>query len=68
MPAANPREMSGPTDITGGLRVTELFEARAPKIHGDGRTDGVVEFGERKRKRTIIVKVILVLKQALHSG
>ena len=57
--AVTPRELSGPTDITGGLpRVTELFEARAPKDPSVmAEIDGVVDFGERKRgKRTILVK------------
>ncbi|MFW5750206.1 MAG: DNA-directed RNA polymerase subunit beta' [Planctomycetota bacterium] len=57
--ASTPREMSGPTDITGGLpRVTELFEARSPKDPAVmAEVDGVVDFGERKRgKRTIIVR------------
>jgi DNA-directed RNA polymerase subunit beta' len=57
--AITPREMSGPSDITGGLpRVTELFEARPPKDPAVmAEVDGLVEFGERKRgKRTIVVK------------
>ncbi|MDA3959581.1 MAG: DNA-directed RNA polymerase subunit beta' [Planctomycetota bacterium] len=57
--ASTPREMAGPTDITGGLpRVTELFEARAPKDPAVmAEIDGVVDFGERKRgKRTILVR------------
>ncbi len=57
--ASTPREMSGPTDITGGLpRVTELFEARSPKDPAVmAEIDGVVDFGERKRgKRTIVIR------------
>ncbi|MHC5067789.1 MAG: DNA-directed RNA polymerase subunit beta', partial [Planctomycetota bacterium] len=57
--AITPREAAGPTDITGGLpRVTELFEARAPKDPSVmAEVDGIVDFGERKRgKRTIIVR------------
>ena len=57
--ASTPREMSGPTDITGGLpRITELFEARNPKDPAVmAEIDGEVDFGERKRgKRTIIVR------------
>ena len=54
-----PREMGGPSDITGGLpRVTELFEARAPKDPAVmAEMDGIIDFGERKRgKRTIIIR------------
>jgi DNA-directed RNA polymerase subunit beta' len=57
--AITPREVSGPSDITGGLpRVTELFEARPPKDPAVmAEIDGEVEFGERKRgKRTIVIK------------
>ncbi len=57
--ASTPRELSGPSDITGGLpRVTELFEARPPKDPAVmAEIDGVVDFGERKRgKRIIIVR------------
>jgi len=57
--ASTPRELAGPTDITGGLpRVTELFEARPPKDPAVmAEIDGIVEFGERKRgKRTIVVR------------
>ena len=57
--AKTPREMSGTQDITGGLpRVTELFEARIPKVPCViAEIDGVVELGDKKRgKRVIIVK------------
>jgi DNA-directed RNA polymerase subunit beta' len=57
--AKTPRELSGTHDITGGLpRVTELFEARPPKDPAVlAELDGVVDFGERKRgKRIIIVR------------
>jgi DNA-directed RNA polymerase subunit beta' len=57
--ASTQREISGPSDITGGLpRVTELFEARPPKEPAVmAEIDGIVEFGERKRgKRIIIVR------------
>lgn len=59
MLAKTPREMTGTQDITGGLpRVTELFEARTPKDPAViAEIDGVVELGEKKRgKRVIIVK------------
>ncbi len=57
--AKTPREIAGTHDITGGLpRVTELFEARPPKDPAVlAEMDGVVDFGERKRgKRIIIVR------------
>ncbi|MEZ6195985.1 MAG: hypothetical protein R3F20_09700 [Planctomycetota bacterium] len=57
--AKTPREVTGTQDITGGLpRVTELFEARIPKDPSViAEIDGVVELGEKKRgKRVIIVK------------
>ncbi|HYC77233.1 MAG TPA: DNA-directed RNA polymerase subunit beta' [Planctomycetota bacterium] len=57
--AKRPREVQGTQDITGGLpRVTEIFEARTPKDPAViAEIDGVVEFGEKKRgKRIIIVK------------
>ena len=57
--AKTPREIVGTQDITGGLpRVTELFEARIPKDPAViAEIDGVVELGEKKRgKRVIIVK------------
>jgi DNA-directed RNA polymerase subunit beta' len=57
--AKRPREVQGTQDITGGLpRVTEIFEARTPKDPAViAEIDGIVEYGERKRgKRIIIVK------------
>jgi DNA-directed RNA polymerase subunit beta' len=58
--AKTPREVSGVTDITGGLpRVTEIFEARKPKDPAVmAEVDGTVEIlGEKRRgKRTIIVR------------
>ncbi|MCK6489587.1 MAG: DNA-directed RNA polymerase subunit beta' [Planctomycetes bacterium] len=57
--ASTPREIAGVHDITGGLpRVTELFEARPPKDPAVmAEIDGLVDFGERKRgKRIIIVR------------
>ncbi len=57
--ASTPREISGTHDITGGLpRVTELFEARPPKDPAVmAEIDGVIDFGERKRgKRIIVIK------------
>ncbi|MCX8040201.1 MAG: DNA-directed RNA polymerase subunit beta' [Planctomycetota bacterium] len=57
--AKTPREIAGTQDITGGLpRVTELFEARPPKDPAVlAELDGVIDFGERKRgKRIIIVR------------
>jgi DNA-directed RNA polymerase subunit beta' len=59
MLAKSPREVTGTQDITGGLpRVTELFEARAPKEPAVvSRIDGIVELGEKKRgRRAVIVK------------
>jgi DNA-directed RNA polymerase subunit beta' len=55
--AKTPRELAGTHDITGGLpRVTELFEARPPKDPAVlAELDGVVDFGERKRGKRIIV-------------
>ena len=55
--ASTPREIAGTHDITGGLpRVTELFEARPPKDPAVmAEIDGVVDFGERKRGKRIIV-------------
>ena len=55
--ASTPRELAGTHDITGGLpRVTELFEARPPKDPAVmAEIDGVVDFGERKRGKRIIV-------------
>jgi DNA-directed RNA polymerase subunit beta' len=55
--AKTPREIAGTHDITGGLpRVTELFEARPPKDPAVmAELDGVVDFGERKRGKRIIV-------------
>jgi DNA-directed RNA polymerase subunit beta' len=53
------REMETTQDITGGLpRVTELFEARKPKEPAVmAEIDGIVELGERRRgKRVILVK------------
>lgn len=57
--ARMPREIGTTQDITGGLpRVTELFEARKPKDPAImSEVDGIVEFGERRRgKRVIIVR------------
>jgi DNA-directed RNA polymerase subunit beta' len=57
--AKRPREVQGTQDITGGLpRVTEIFEARTPKDPAViAEIDGLVEYGERKRgKRIIVVK------------
>jgi len=57
--AKSPREVTGTQDITGGLpRVTELFEARAPKEPAVvSRIDGVIELGEKKRgRRAVVVK------------
>ena len=55
--ASTPREIAGTHDITGGLpRVTELFEARPPKDPAVmAEIDGIVDFGERKRGKRIIV-------------
>jgi DNA-directed RNA polymerase subunit beta' len=55
--AKRPREVQGTQDITGGLpRVTEIFEARTPKDPAViAEIDGVVEFGEKKRGKRIIV-------------
>jgi DNA-directed RNA polymerase subunit beta' len=55
--AKRPREVMGTQDITGGLpRVTELFEARTPKDPAViAEIDGVIELGERKRGKRIIV-------------
>ncbi len=57
--AKTPREIQGTQDITGGLpRVTELFEARRPKDPAVlASIDGIVELGDKKRgKRMIIIK------------
>ncbi len=57
--AKTPREITGTTDITGGLpRVVELFEARRPKDPAIiTEIDGVVEFaGSVRGKRRIVVK------------
>ena len=58
--AKTPREVSGVSDITGGLpRVTEIFEARKPKDPAVmAEIDGTVEIlGEKRRgKRTIVVR------------
>jgi len=57
--AKTPREITGTTDITGGLpRVVELFEARKPKDPAIiTEIDGVVEFaGSVRGKRRIVVK------------
>ncbi|MCX7934236.1 MAG: DNA-directed RNA polymerase subunit beta', partial [Planctomycetota bacterium] len=54
-----PREIGTTQDITGGLpRVTELFEARRPREPAViSQVDGIVELGERRRgKRIILVK------------
>ena len=60
MIARQPRETAGTQDIVGGLpRVTELFEARKPKIPSVlSEISGVVEIqqGRRKGKVTIVVK------------
>ncbi len=55
--ASTPREIAGTHDITGGLpRVTELFEARPPKDPAVmAEIDGVIDFGERKRGKRIII-------------
>jgi len=57
--AKTPREITGTTDITGGLpRVVELFEARRPKDPAIiTEIDGIVEFaGSVRGKRRIVVK------------
>jgi DNA-directed RNA polymerase subunit beta' len=60
MLARQPREVSGSTDIVGGLpRVTELFEARRPKDAATmAEISGQVELRSDKRrgKMTIIVR------------
>ncbi len=60
MLARQPREVSGSSDIVGGLpRVTEIFEARKPKDPAVlAEISGVVELRSDKRrgKMTIIVK------------
>lgn len=53
-----PREASKTKDITGGLpRVTELFEARTPKMAAAmAKMDGIISFGEdSKGKRKVIL-------------
>ncbi|GAG11724.1 unnamed protein product, partial [marine sediment metagenome] len=57
--AKTPREITGTTDITGGLpRVVELFEARRPKDPAIiTEIDGIVEFaGSSRGKRKIVIK------------
>ncbi len=57
--ARTPRAAAGTQDITGGLpRVTELFEARKPKDPAViAEIDGVIEIGEKKRGKRIIIVI-----------
>ncbi len=58
--AKTPREVSGITDITGGLpRVTELFEARRPKDPAVmAEIDGRVEISTEKKRGKRSIKII----------
>jgi len=56
--AKTAREVGKTQDITGGLpRITELFEARKPKVPAViAEIDGIITFGDRKRgKSTILI-------------
>jgi DNA-directed RNA polymerase subunit beta' len=57
--AKTPREMMGTQDITAGLpRLTELFEARRPKVPAVmAEIDGKVELLEEKRRGKWTIKV-----------
>ena len=56
--AKTPRLVAKTRDITGGLpRVAELFEARRPKNPAViSEIDGLIEFGEEKGERKIVVR------------